>query len=139
MAENNTSEIAFYQKNRRIPISKIIKIKLTKPSKTLHEFNTIKWLRNKYSDSVVEKSIHSILPKKNNPLKYKNEKELDKRFRKMIEYLESFKGPIGREKFIDINPKYLFDETTFRNILKLKEIFLEFDISEIKKWNLMKF
>ena len=28
----------------------------------------------------------------------------------MMEYLESFGGPIGREKFIQINPKYLFDE-----------------------------
>ena len=126
-------KLPFSKKLEESPISKKIKIKLTKPSKALHEFNTIKWLRNKYSDSVVEKSIHSILPKKNNLLKYKNEKELDNRYRKMIEYLESFKGPIGREKFIDINPKYLFDETTFRNILKLKEIFLEFDISGNQK------
>ena len=108
--------------------SKILKIKLTKPSKTLHGFNTIKWLRTKYSDSVIEKSIHSILPKKIN-LKYKDEKEHHKRHRKMIEYLDSFKGPIGKEKYININPKYLFDETTFKKLLKLKEVFLEFDIS----------
>ena len=126
-------KLPFSKKLEESKISKKIKIKLTKPSKALHEFNTIKWLRNKYSDSVIEKSIHSILPKKNNPLKYQNEKELHKRFRKMLEYLESFKGPIGREKYIDINPKYLFDETTFKNILKLKEIFLEFDISGNQK------
>ena len=52
---------------------------------------------------------------------------------KFDEYLESFKGPIGREKYIDINPKYLFDETTFKNILKLKEVFLEFDLSGNQK------
>ena len=113
--------------------SKRLKIKLTKPSKTLHEFNTIKWLRKKYSDSVIEKSIHSILPKKNNALIYQKEKEQDKRYRTMLEYLDSFKGPMGREKFIDINPKYLFDETTFKKILKLKEVFLEFDISGNQK------
>ena len=113
--------------------SKKITIKLKKPSKLLHEFNTIKWLRNKYSDSVVEKSIQSILPKKDNSFKYKNEKEHQKRFRKMIEYLENLKGPIGREKFIEINPKYLFDETTFKSILKLKEVFLEFDLSGNQK------
>ena len=126
-------KLPFSKKLEESPASKKIKIKLAKPSKALHEFNTIKWLRNKYSDSVVEKSIHSILPKKNNPLKYLNEKEVDKRYRKMIEYLESFKGPIGREKYIDINPKYLFDETTFKNILKLKEVFLEFDLSGNQK------
>ena len=113
--------------------SRKLKLKLEKPSKALHEFNTIKWLRKKYSDSVVEKSIHSILPKKQNIFKYKKEKEKAKRHRTMIEYLDSFKGPIGREKFIDINPKYLFDETTFKNILKLKEVFLEFDISGNQK------
>ena len=106
---------------------------MAKPSKTFHEFNTIKWLRNKYSDSVVEKSIQSILPKKDNSFKYKNEKEHQKRFRKMIEYLENLQGPIGREKFIEINPKYLFDETTFKSILKLKEVFLEFDLSGNQK------
>ena len=115
------------------PQSRKLKIKLTKPSKVLHEFNTIKWLQNKYSDSVIEKSIHSMLPKRNNSLIYQKEKEQQKRHRKMIEYLDSFKGPIGREKFIDINPKYLFDESTFKSILKLKEVFLEFDISGNQK------
>ena len=115
------------------PDSKRLKIKLTKPSKTLQEINTIKWLNKKYSDSVIEKSIHSILPKKQNKLKYKKEKEHDKRFRAMLDYLDSLKGPVGREKFIEINPKYLFNEKTFESILKLKEVFLEFDISGNQK------
>ena len=45
----------------------------------------------------------------------------------MLEYLNSFKGPIGKERFVNINPKYLFNESTFKKILKLREIFLEFD------------
>ena len=45
----------------------------------------------------------------------------------MIEYLESLKGPIGREKYFNINPKYFFNRTTFETILKLKKIFLDFD------------
>ena len=122
-------KLPFSQTYKGLNESKIIKIKLTKPSKTLHGFNTIKWLRTKYSDSVIEKSIHSILPKQIKNVKYKDEEEHHKRHRKMIEYLDSFKGPIGKEKYININPKYLFDETTFKKLLKLKEVFLEFDIS----------
>ena len=104
-----------------------LKIKLKKPSQILHSYDTIKWLRQKYSDSVIEKSIRTLLPKKKNPLFVKKEKENEKRHRKMIEYLDSFKGPTGKEKFININPKYLYTEATFQKILKLREIFLEFD------------
>ena len=106
---------------------KKLKIKLKKPSQILHGYDTIKWLRNKYSDSVIEKSIHTLLPKKNNSLFYKKENENEKRHRRMLEYLDSFKGPTGKEKFININPKYLYTESTFKKILKLREIFLEFD------------
>jgi hypothetical protein len=121
-------KLPFSKINNESPELKQLKIKLTKPSKSLHEFNTIKWLRQKYSDSVIEKSIQSILPKKNKSHQ-KRENEHDKRYKGMLEYLDSFKGPVGREKLIDINPKYLFNESTFQKILKLKEIFLDFDVS----------
>ena len=109
--------------------NKKIKIRLQKPSKTLHDFHTVKWLRNKYSDSVVEKSVLSLLPEKskNIPEIYKEDKEKNIRYQKMKDFLNSFKGPFGREKTVEINPKYLFNESTFDKILKLKEIFLEFD------------
>ena len=45
----------------------------------------------------------------------------------MIEFLESMKEPMGRERYVNINPKYFFTKTTFENVLKLKKIFLEFD------------
>ena len=111
------------------------KIRLQKPSKILHDFPTIKWLRNKYSDSVVEKSVLSLLPKKSNEIKmiYKDDKEKSKRYQKMMDYLDSFKGPTGREKFVEINPKYLYNESTFDKILKLREIFLEFDQRKTQK------
>ena len=106
-----------------------LKIKLKKPSQILHGYDTIKWLRQKYSDSVIEKSLRTLLPEKNSSLFMKKEKENEneKRHRKMLEYLNSFKGPIGKEKFININPKYFYTESTFQKILKLREIFLEFD------------
>ena len=45
----------------------------------------------------------------------------------MIEYLESLKGPSGRDQYIDINPKYFFNKRTWETVLKLKQIFLDFD------------
>ena len=117
--------------------SKKNKIRLQKPSKTLHDFYTVKWLRNKYSDSVVEKSVLSLLPEKSTEIQmiYKEDRERSKRYQKMIEYLNSLKGPVGREKLVEINPKYFFNESTFDKILKLREIFLEFDQRKTQKMN----
>ena len=38
-----------------------------------------------------------------------------------------------REKHVNINPKYFFDQKTFQKILKFKEIFLEFDEDQSRK------
>ena len=103
------------------------RIKLSKPSRIFHVFNTIQWLRKKFSEDMINKSIYSLLPNNGKPVIPEDESEEDKRHRKMIEYLESLKGPMGREKFCNINPKYFFNRTTFDTILKLKKIFLEFD------------
>lgn len=100
------------------------RIASARPSHKYHNFSTIRWLTQKYSDSVREKSIYSLLPNKIVP---ENENESNKRHRKMIEYLESFKGPGGKEKFVNINPKYFYNNTTFNKILKLREMFLGID------------
>ena len=97
------------------------------PSSKYHNFNTIKWLSKKYSDSIKEKSIYSLLPNNGKPIIPEYENEFNKRHRQMMEYLESFHGPGEREKFVNINPKYFYDNTTFKKILKLKEMFIEFD------------
>ena len=116
-------------KNRNRPSKEEIKQKLIteKPSHIIRDFYTIKWLRKKYSDSVIEKSVCKLLPNKKENITISGEKEIEKRHREMLEYLNSFKGPIGREKYVDINPKYFFSETTFKKILKLRDIFMEFD------------
>jgi len=67
------------------------------------------------------------LPNNGKPVIPDNESEEDKRHRKMIEFLESMKEPLGRERYVNINPKYFFTKATFENVLKLKKIFLEFD------------
>ena len=111
------------------------KIKNQKPSKTLHNFYTVKWLRNKYSDSVVEKSVLSLLPERTNEnqILCKEDNEKNKKYEDMKDYLKSLKGPNGKEKFVEINPKYLFNESTYDKILKLKEVFLEFDQKKTQK------
>ena len=122
--------------NPKLPFSKrtiepkdVVKnrIKLSKPSKIFHDFETIQWLRRKFSENIINKSIYSLLPNNGKPVIPEDESEEDKRHRKMMEYLESLKGPIGREKYCNINPKYFFNRATFDTILKLKKIFLEFD------------
>ena len=109
------------------------RIKSTRPNKLYNDFHTIEWLRKKYSDSVIEQSVFSVLPKEGKPKIRKNESENKRRKRKMIEYLESFKGPIGREKYVKINPKYFYNKKTYDKIMKLKEIFLEFDGGDKRK------
>ena len=103
------------------------RIKLSRPSKLFHNFNNIQWLRRKFPESVINKSIYTLLPNNGKPVVPDDESEEDKRHRLMIEYLESLKGPIGRDKYIDINPKYFFNKQTWDTVLKLKQIFLDFD------------
>ena len=103
------------------------RLKLSKPSTAFHDFTTIHWLRQKFSENIINKSIYSLLPNNGKPVIPENETEEEKRHRKMIEYLESMKEPLGRERYVNINPKYFFTKTTFENVLKLKKIFLEFD------------
>ena len=109
------------------------KLESLRPSTLYHNNHVINWIRNKYSSSVIEKSLYTILPEKNKNKEPEEEPEVKKRQRKMMEYLESLKEPSGREKFVKINPKYFYDEATFEKIKKLKDIFLEFDQSGNRK------
>ena len=110
------------------------KIMEQKPSNLFHNFYTIKWLRQKYSDSLIEKSVFSMLPDNGKPVVPDDESEEDKKHRLLMEYLENLytKTP-EREKYVNINPKYFFDRRTFEKILKFKEIFLEFDEDQSRK------
>ena len=103
------------------------KLKLAKPSKLFHNFINIQWLRRKFPESVINKSIYTLLPNNGKPVIPDDESEEDKRHRLMIEFLESMKAPSGREQYININPKYFFNKQTWETVLKLKQIFLDFD------------
>ena len=126
-------KLPFSNIRKEDPEIKKKRVELLRPSKLYHDFHIIQWIRKKYSDSVIEKSVFSILPDNGKAKIPINESEAKKRQRKMMEYLQSFKGPIGKEKYVKINPKYLYNETTYDKIKKLKDIFLEFDGSGYRK------
>ena len=112
------------------------KIESLKPSSLFHNNHVIHWIRSKYSSSVIEKSLYTILPEKDKTKEPEKENETRKRQRKMMEYLESFREPTGREKYVKINPKYFYDSATFKKIKHLKDIFLEFDKDGSRKMSI---
>ena len=110
------------------------RIREQKPNRIYHDFYMIKWLRNKYSDSLIEKSVFSMLPDNGKPVVPEDESEEEKKHRLLMEYVDSlYKKVPEREKYVNINPKYFFDQKTFQKILKFKEIFLEFDEDQSRK------
>ena len=110
------------------------KIREQKPNRIYHTYYMIKWLRSKYSDSLIEKSVFSMLPDNGKPVVPDDESEEEKRHRLLMEYVDSlYKRVPEREKYVNINPKYFFDQKTFEKILKFKEIFLEFDEDQSRK------
>lgn len=121
-----------FSKRSSLPKDVTIKrIESLKPSVLYHDNHVIHWIRSKYSSSVIEKSLYTILPGKE---KEKEKTEIDetklrKKQKKMMEFLKSSIEPTGKEKFVKINPKYFYNTTTFEKIKKLRDIFLEFDVN----------
>ena len=127
-------KLPFSERNKMPPEERKKRIMEQKPSHLFHDFYTIKWLRNKYSDSLIEKSVFSMLPDNGKPVVPEDESEEDKKHRLLMEYVDSlYKKVPEREKYVNINPKYFFDKRTFEKILKFKEIFLEFDEDQSRK------
>ena len=127
-------KLPFSERNKMSPEERKKRIMEQKPSHLFHDFYTIKWLRKKYSDSLIEKSVFSMLPDNGKPVVPEDESEEDKKHRLLMEYVDSlYKKVPEREKYVNINPKYFFDKRTFEKILKFKEIFLEFDEDQSRK------
>lgn len=103
------------------------RIRELKPNKKFHDFHTIQWLRHRYSNQLLQKSIFSLLPDNGRPVIDENESPEDKKKRLLMEWLSNYCQPKDRFKNVNINPKYFFNDKTFEKVLKLKEIFLEFD------------
>ena len=130
------AKLPFTFKKKISPEEKKKKIRSLKPTRKLHNFDTVKWLRSKYSDSLLEKSINTLLPDNGKPVIPDDETEVEKNHRLLMEFLDSSKPVNEKEKNVDINPKYFFDKVTFEKILKLKKIFLEFDEDGSRKMEL---
>ena len=94
------------------------------PSELFYNPNTIKWFRQKYNEDLIKKSIYSLFP--NNCLPCMNEDEITPMYI-LMEWLSKYLKPKDKYKHLWINPKYFFTQEVYDKVLKLKEIFLQFD------------
>ena len=93
-----------FSKREKLPEEERKKrIREQKPNPIYHNFNMIKWLRNKYSDSLIEKSVFSMLPDNGKPVVPDDESEGEKKHRLLMEYVDSlYKRVPEREKYVNI-------------------------------------
>jgi len=98
-----------------------------RPHPKVHDFHTIKWLRKKVDDKTIQKSVNRILPNNGLPIedKPKDPKEIQKV--KLKDFLNNHCRPKDKFENININSKYLYSNETYDKVLKLINIFLEFD------------
>ena len=94
------------------------------PSQIFYNTNTIKWFKKKYNEDLIKKSIYSLFPNNCQPIMKEEEWTAQRILR---EFLTHYLKPEDKYKDIWINPKYFFSKEVYESILKLKEIFLQFD------------
>ena len=95
------------------------------PSQIFYNPNTIKWFKKKYNENLIKKSIYSLFPNNCEPVMSKEEKE---KFERQIQgFLSKYMKQNDKYEHTWINPKYFFSKEVYESILKLKEIFLQFD------------
>ena len=94
------------------------------PSQIFYNPNTIKWFKKKYNEDLIKKSIYSLFPNNCQPIMTEEEWTPQRILR---EFLTHYLKPEDKYKDIWINPKYFFSKEVYESILKLKEIFLQFD------------
>ena len=94
------------------------------PHRIFQEPQSIKWFRTHFNDNLVKKSVYSLFPNNCEPMLI--EEEVTK-MSILMEWLSHYLKPKDRYKDLWINPKYFFRQNIYDKLLKLKEIFLEFD------------
>ena len=97
-------------------------------NKSIHTFDTIKWLKRKVGNENVKKSIMTLLP--NNGKVEENEDN------KLSMFLENYLKDYKSQKELILNPNYMFSNETITKILILRDIFLEFDEDGSRKLEL---
>lgn len=103
---------------------RVKQFKDTPPSQLFYNPNTTNWFRHRYSEDLIKKSIYSLFP--NNCAPMLKEEEITP-MSILMEWLSHYLKPENKYKDIWINPKYFFSKSVYDKILKLKEIFLQFD------------
>ena len=113
-------------KNVKI-VSREMRVKQFKdvpPSQIFYNPSTTKWFRHRYNEDLIKKSIYSLFP--NNCAPMLKEEEVTP-MSILLEWLSHYLKPEKKYANIWINPKYFFSKSVYDKILKLKEIFLQFD------------
>ena len=83
--------------------------------------HTSKWLRKRVDQSILKSSVSSLIPDKETT----DDQEVKKKLLKP-KYYDFYNKENSKVK-LNINPKYLFTDSTLKKIIKLRNIFLEFD------------
>ena len=101
------------------------KYKEKQPSDKLMTTDLINWLRARYNSESIKRSLFSLIENDGRPKLDKNDEDYNKKIlRLFIDDMNHI--PVLFDK-TRINPKYLFDKETFKEIKMLRDIFLGFD------------
>ena len=101
--------------------SRLKMLKCIPPSHSIQDINTIKWLKRTHSKEVLRACVNKLL-----------DDEEEEKSISHINKSNSFefnKNKTEKEnKFYKMNPKYFWTQEKYQKILKLKELFKEFDV-----------
>ena len=97
------------------------------PHPRVHDFHTINWYRSKVNPKTIEKSVNTILPNNGVAFEVKIKDLKVIKHKKVQKFLENYCKPEDKFEKINIKPKYFFSNETFDKVMKLINIFLEFD------------
>lgn len=103
------------------------KAREAKPTKYLQNSATVNWLNKRYGRNLVNRRVLSLLHNNGNPGENECNSPEIKKQKKLKSWSTSYCHPKEKFEKLEINPKYLFSYETFKKILHLREIFLEFE------------
>ena len=106
------------------------------PHPLLNNFHTIKWLRKRINNKTVERSVNTLLPKDGAPILKDTSDKSEINKRKFDKWFSDYLKPNDKFEKIKLKPKFLFSKLTLNKVLKLRDIFLEFDGDGSSKNNL---
>ncbi len=102
--------------------SRLKMLKSIPPSHSIQDINTIKWLKRTHNKDVIRACVNKMLDD--------DEEEKVKRKKSFSFDNKCSKDNIQDNIIYKMNPKYFWTKEKFKRILKLKELFKEFDIDD---------